>query len=1003
MINISVLTMKKILFCIAIIVFALFSCTPEEQPPTISYVFSDVSVDAGQTSATITSRNESVDDDKVHASVLLSKNENITDATKYPMRLQNDTLRSTINGLEQNTMYFFCFEIYTANEHKRTDEVHHFQTTGSNGNITVTTSEAINITQTSATSGGSVVVNGNYTVSMRGVCWDTMPNPNALQSPHLISGQGTGSFLVNITGLKSNTQYYMKAYAVCNDVVYYGNEVSFITHIGQVPSVNTGEVTNITRTSALASGNVTDDGGLDVTERGVCWSTAHAPNIEGSHANNGTGTGAFSIEIGELVPNTTYYVRAYAQNAKGVAYGDEVEFKTAEDVSSPIVNTLPVTNITSTTATGGGNVTNDGGATVTGRGICWSTNHNPTTNDEHASNGTGLGEFSVVMVDLEPGTTYYVRAYAENSQGVSYGMEESFITVANPPTVTTGEVSNITQTTALGSGTVTDDGGLEITERGICWSTSHTPTLNNNHASNGIGVGGFTVEMTGLTSNTTYYVRAYAINSQGTAYGNEVEFKTSQNVSAPTVTTSEVINITQTTAKGGGNVTNDGGATVTERGICWSTEHNPTTSNSHTNSGTGTGEFNCNMSGLTAGTTYYVRAYAINSEGTSYGAEVSFITEQAITLPTVTTAQVSNITQTTATGGGNVTGTGNATVTERGICWSTSHNPTTSGSHASNGGGTGTYSVNMTGLTPNTTYYVRAYATNSAGTAYGAEVSFTTLQDVNLPTVTTSQVTNITQTTATGGGNVTSAGGATVTERGICWSTSHNPTTSNTHANNGTGTGSYSINMTNLTANTTYYVRAYATNSAGTAYGAEVSFTTLQSVNPPTVTTSQVTNITQTTATGGGNVTATGGGNVTDRGICWSTNHNPTISGNHASGGTGAGSFTVNMTGLTANTTYYVRAYATNSAGTSYGNEVSFTTSQIQNYTISVSANPSNGGGVSGGGTYQQGQSCTVMATAATPLISTTTRLLLLMRLMTPSASLKSPSVMRTRLPGVFR
>lgn len=820
--------MKKMLFCIAIVLLALFSCTPEEQPPVVSYVFSDVSVVAGQTSAIITCYNESVDDDKVHASVLLSKNENITNATKYPLNLQNDTLRGTINGLEQNTMYFFCFEVYTANEHKRADEIHHFQTTGGNGNVTVTTSEAINITQTTATGGGSVVTDGNYTVSMRGVCWDTVPNPNALQSPHLASGQGTGAFLVNITNLTSGTLYYMRAYALCNDVVYYGNEVNFTTQVGQAPSVTTSEVTNITRTSALASGNVTDAGGLEVIERGVCWSTAHAPNIEGSHANNGTGTGAFSIEIGELIPNTTYYVRAYAQNAKGIAYGDEVEFKTAEDVSSPIVNTLQVTNITSTTATGGGNVTNDGGATVTERGICWSTNHNPTVNDEHASNDTGLGEFTVVMADLTPGTTYYVRAYAENSQGVSYGMEVSFVTVANPPTVTTGDVSNITQTTALGSGTVIDDGGLEITERGLCWSTNHNPTLNDSHASNGIGTGGFTVEMTGLTSNTTYYVRAYAINSQGTAYGNEKEFKTSQNVSAPMVTTSEVSNITQTTAKGGGNVTNDGGASVTERGICWSTEHNPTISNSHTNSGTGTGEFNCNMSGLTAGTTYYVRAYAKNSQGTSYGAEVSFITEQEITLPTVTTAQVSNITQTTATGGGNVTATGNATVTERGICWGTSHNPTTSSSHASNGSGTGTYSVNMTNLTPNTTYYVRAYAKNSAGTAYGAEVSFTTLQNVSLPTVTTSQVTSITQTTATGGGNVTSAGGATVTERGICWSTSHNPTTSNTHANNGTGTGTYTVNMTNLTANTTYYVRAYAINSAGTAYGAEVSFTTSQ-------------------------------------------------------------------------------------------------------------------------------------------------------------------------------
>ena len=931
----------------------------------LSYEFSDVNAKAGITSCVITCRNESVDDEVIHARVLLSRREDFENITTCPLRISGDSLCGSINGLEKNTLYFYCFEIFTNTENQRIEGVRHFKTLRG-GNITVTTSDVINITQTQATGGGSVSVDGDYTITERGICWGTEHNPDNLYDDHAANGAGIGSFSVNMTNLMPDSTYYVRAYAIYADGIVYGNEVSFVTQNANLPTVLTQEVSNITRTSALASGNVTDDGGLDVTERGVCWSTAHAPNIEGSHANNGTGTGAFSIEIGELVPNTTYYVRAYAQNAKGVAYGDEVEFKTAEDVSSPLVNTLPVTNITSTTATGGGNVTNDGGATVTGRGICWSTNHNPTTNDEHASNGTGLGEFSVVMADLEPGTTYYVRAYAENSQGVSYGMEVSFITVANPPTVTTDEVSNITQTTALGSGTVTDDGGLEITERGICWSTSHTPTLNNNHASNGIGVGGFTVEMTGLTSNTTYYVRAYAINSQGTAYGNEVEFKTSQNVSAPTVTTSEVINITQTTAKGGGNVTNDGGATVTERGICWSTEHNPTTSNSHTNSGTGTGEFNCNMSNLTAGTTYYVRAYAKNSEGTSYGAEVSFITEQAITLPTVTTAQVSNITQTTATGGGNVTATGNATVTERGICWSTSHNPTTSGSHASNGGGIGTYSVNMTGLTPNTTYYVRAYATNSAGTAYGAEVSFTTLQNVSLPTVTTSQVTSITQTTATGGGNVTSAGGATVTERGICWSTSHNPTTSNTHANNGTGTGSYSINMTNLTANTTYYVRAFATNSAGTAYGAEVSFTTLQSVNPPTVTTSQVTNITQTTATGGGNVTATGGGNVTDRGICWSTNHNPTISGNHASGGTGAGSFTVNMTGLTANTTYYVRAYATNSAGTSYGNEVSFTTSQIQNYTISVSANPSNGGGVSGGGTYQQGQSCTVTATAAT-------------------------------------
>ena len=316
----------------------------------------------------------------------------------------------------------------------------------------------------------------------------------------------------------------------------------------------------------------------------------------------------------------------------------------------------------------------------------------------------------------------------------------------------------------------------------------------------------------------------------------------------PTVTTSEPTNITQTSAICGGSVTDSGGSEVTEYGICWSTNENPTTEGGHITSSGDMENFTCNMTDLTPGTTYYVRAYATNSAGTAYGSEESFTTNSAVTLPTVTTEGVTNIQQTTATGGGNVTNAGGGTVTERGICWSTSHNPTTNGSHASSGSGTGSFTVNITGLTAGTTYYVRAYATNSAGTAYGSEVSFTTLPNVNLPTVTTAQVTNIQQTTATGGGNVTNAGGGAVTERGICWSTSHNPTTNGSHASSGSGTGSFSVNMTGLTPGTTYYVRAYATNSAGTAYGSEVSFTTQSAVTLPTVTTEGVTNIQQTTA-----------------------------------------------------------------------------------------------------------------------------------------------------------
>ncbi len=801
-----------------------------------------------------------------------------------------------------------------------------FTTTHDISTPTVTTSAVTNITQVSATSGGNVTSDGGGTVTERGICWSREHNPTTSDN-HANSGTGTGSFTVDMTDLVPGTVYYVRAYAINSAGTSYGNEQSFTTlEYLFPPTVTTSDVTNITQTTALGGGNVTNDGGAAVTERGLCWSTSHNPTINGTHANSGTGTGGFTVNMTGLTSNTTYYVRAYATNSQGTSYGDEVSFTSAQSISAPTVTTANVTNITQTSATGGGNVTADGGATVTERGICWSLNHNPTVSDNHANNGTGTGSYSVSMTDLMSNTTYYVRAYAVNSAGTSYGSEVSFTTASNPPTVTTSEVTNVTQTTATGGGNVTSDGGTPVTERGICWSTSHNPTVNSNHASSGTGTGSFTVSMSGLSTNTTYYVRAYAINSAGTSYGDEVSFTTMQNISAPTVTTSNVTNVTQTTATGGGNVTADGGATVTERGICWSTNHNPTVSNSHANSGTGTGSFTVNMSNLTPNTTYYVRAYATNSVGTSYGDEVSFTTVQSISAPTVTTSNVTNVTQTTATGGGNVISDGGATVTERGICWSASHNPTVSGTHATSGTGMGSFTLSMSGLSPNTTYYVRAYAINSAGTSYGDEVSFTTMQSISAPTVTTSDVTNVTQTTATGGGNVTADGGATVTERGICWSTSHNPTVSGTHANSGTGTGSFAVSMSGLSPNTTYYVRAYAINSAGTSYGDEVSFTTMSSVIVPTVTTSNVTNITQTTATGGGNVTSDGGATVTERGICWSTSHNPTVNDTHANSGTGTGSFTVSMSGLTEFTIYYVRAYAINSAGTSYGEEVAFIT-----------------------------------------------------------------------------
>ena len=212
----------------------------------------------------------------------------------------------------------------------------------------------------------------------------------------------------------------------------------------------------------------------------------------------------------------------------------------------------------------------------------------------------------------------------------------------------------------------------------------------------------------------------------------------------------------------------------------------------------------------------------------------------------VTTSSVSNITETSAKCGGTVTASGYS-VGNCGLCYSELPNPTINSYITSDQMGTGTFTSTMSGLEPGTKYYVRAYATTSSGTLYGEQKEFTTLGDNNggdddnddngggnggdddeatKPTVTTNSVSNITFESATCGGNVTDDGGANVTAGGVCWSTSPNPTTSDNKTTDGSGIGSFTSKLTNLNENTTYYVRAYATNEKGTSYGEEKSFTT---------------------------------------------------------------------------------------------------------------------------------------------------------------------------------
>jgi hypothetical protein len=598
----------------------------------------------------------------------------------------------------------------------------------------------------------------------------------------------------------------------------------------------------------------------------------------------------------------------------------------------PTVTLTAPSAIAATTATAGGNVTAAGSAAVTARGVVWSTSANPTTADAKTVDGSGTGSFVSKLTGLGRATTYHIRAYATSTAGTGYSKDVSFTTKAVVPAVKTTAIGAVEATTATSGGTVSDNGGAAVTARGVVWATHAAPTLADSKTTDGSGNGTYSSALTGLTRTTLYHVRAYATNSSGTGYGGELTFTTK--AALPTVTLTVPSAITATTATAGGNVTAAGGAAVTARGVVWSTSANPTTAATKTVDGSGTGSFVSKLTGLVRATTYHIRAYATSTAGTGYSKDVSFTTKTVV--PTVKTTAIGAVEATTATSGGTVSDNGGAAVTARGVIWATHAAPTLADSKTTDGSGNGTYSSALTGLTRTTLYHVRAYATNSSGTGYGSELTFTT--KALLPMLITEPVTGITTTSAVSGGQVTSDGGSTVKARGVVWSTHINPTTADSKTVDSLSSDVYTSNIGKLAPGGEYHVRAYATNAAGTGYGGDILFTAASPTGAPTVTTAAAKLASTSTATAGGNVTNANGKAITERGIVWAIDKLPTLADNKlkATGTTGA--FTVTLTGLKAKTAYYIRAYATNAAGTGYGSAAMVAT--LNGYGLPAAVSP---------------------------------------------------------------
>lgn len=761
-----------------------------------------------------------------------------------------------------------------------------------------------------------------------------------------VAGVNPGSYYTSISQLELGKTYYVRAYAKNEaGIVFSSGTTSFSTN-PNAPSVTMRSVSNIDlgNKTAVFHGSVDTVGDPAFTEKGFVYSsTNNEPTLSDlSIKVSGNTIGTYETKATNLDLGKTYYVRAYATNAAGTSYSSTaLKFSTVATSASATMNAVTNVNRENLTALFQGSIDTAGNPAFTEKGFVYSTtNRTPTLSDlsiKVAGNGTGA--YEVTAHNLVLGKTYYVRAYVINAAGTSYSTNVvEFSTAATPVVLTMKSVSNVNREnlTALFQGSVDSAGDPSFTEKGFVYSTTNSnPTLSDLSVKvAGNGTGNYESTVNDLVLGKKYYVRAYAINPAGTSYSsNVIEFSTE--ATSAMVTMKAVTNVSRenSTALFQGSVDSAGDPVYTEKGFVYSTTNNaPTTNDTRLKvSGSGLGYYEATATGLTLAK-YYVRAYIINKAGTSYSKDVvSF--ELSGTTPSVSVNAASDISlaSLSAVLNGYVSEIGFPAISERGFVYSYNNSsPNTNDSKATASGTAvgGSYSVRIGNLVLDKTYYVKAYVKNSSGYYYSDNtISFLTTS--TLPTLSISQPTdlNTIAQTASVSGRIENAGNPPYNEKGFVYSyMNETPTVDNDKKIivSGTQAGSFSGILTDLVLGKKYHVRAFAKSAKGVAYSSVVSFDFDESY--AVVRTEKVTNlnVNNKTAVLHGAIDDIGNPAYTERGFVLSSDSDqPTIYDNKVQvSGTGIGSYEYQISGFSTEKITYVRAYAVNHKGASYGETV---------------------------------------------------------------------------------